>query len=114
MLGTKGRREEWPEKDASVSITSGQVDRTLRGYGVSSVSCQRGKWGPDRMYGQMRVSPRTVVRRLHGEVERTGVQGLETDLGRKTAEPWANHLISLNQLPHLLKRHHSHGPSKMS
>ena len=53
------------------------------------------------------ITPRVMVRRLPGEVERIWALELETDLGLKAVESWANHLTSLNQLPNLLNGHHS-------
>lgn len=40
--------------------------------------------------------------------------GVGEYLGLKAVDPWINHLISLNQLSHLLKRYHSGGIWKMS
>lgn len=50
------------------------------------------------------ITPRVMVRRLPGEVERIWALELETDLGLKAVESWANHLTSLNHYILICKR----------
>lgn len=74
----------------------------MNNHGVSSVTHRERRGALLEHKGHMRVGLRVMVRRLPGEVERTWTPELETDLGLKAMETWANHLTSVIQLPNLL------------